>query len=172
MGFPPVVERDAIMLSGLRWVIKADRPKRRISHEGRFETCTYATRGRYGEVRGDGLPHAESFAKLLVRDHIGQNSKGFNPKSPPLDSGSGAGMTVMNRSSSERVTERGSGMKMGPRMREDTEGDGRFANRPCGRESCWARGSPPSPVFTRAGSNLPPSRGKGLVGVEVRGGRQ
>ena len=27
-------------------------------------------------------------------------------------------------------------------------------------------GSPPSPVFTRAGSNLPPSRGKGFVGVE------
>ena len=25
---------------------------------------------------------------------------------------------------------------------------------------------PPSPVFTRAGSNLPPSRGKGLVGAE------
>ena len=65
------------MLSGLRWVIKADRQKRRISHEGRFQTCTYATRGRYGEVRGDGLPHAESFAKLLVRDHIVQNSKGF-----------------------------------------------------------------------------------------------
>ena len=28
------------------------------------------------------------------------------------------------------------------------------------------RGSPPSPVFTRAGSNLPPSRGKGFVGAE------
>ena len=44
--------------------------------------------------------------------------------------------------------------------------DGRFANRPYGGECCRARGSPPSPVFTRAGSNLPPSRGKGLVGAE------
>ena len=26
--------------------------------------------------------------------------------------------------------------------------------------------SPPSPVFTRAGSNLPPSRGKGFVDAE------
>ena len=26
--------------------------------------------------------------------------------------------------------------------------------------------SPPSPVFTRAGSNLPPSRGKGFIGAE------
>ena len=40
------------------------------------------------------------------------------------------------------------------------------------------RGSPPSPVFTRAGSNLPPSRGKGFVGAgravrepPLRGGR-
>ncbi len=45
-------------------------------------------------------------------------------------------------------------------------GDGRFANRPYGRECCRARGSPPSPVFTRAGSNLPPSRGKGFVAAE------
>ena len=30
----------------------------------------------------------------------------------------------------------------------------------------WGRFSLPSPVFTRAGSNLPPSRGKALVGAE------
>ena len=37
---------------------------------------------------------------------------------------------------------------------------------PTGGECCRVRGSPPSPVFTRAGSNLPPSRGKGFVGAK------
>ena len=36
---------------------------------------------------------------------------------------------------------------------------------PTGGRMLPARGSPPSPVFTREGSNLPPSRGKGFVGV-------
>ena len=42
---------------------------------------------------------------------------------------------------------------------------GRFPNRSYGGECCRARDSHPSPVFTRAGSNLPPSRGKGFVGA-------
>ena len=59
---------------------------------------------------------------------------------------------------------------MDPRMREDngrgSRGGGRFANRPYEGTGGRVRGSPPSPVLTRAGSNLPPSRGKGFVGVE------
>ena len=38
----------------------------------------------------------------------------------------------------------------------------RGANRPFGGECCRARGSPPSPVFTRAGSNLPLLKGEGI----------
>ncbi len=44
--------------------------------------------------------------------------------------------------------------------------DGRFANRPCGGECCRARGSPPIPRLHEGRLNLPPSRGKGLVGAE------
>ena len=45
-------------------------------------------------------------------------------------------------------------------------GTGGSRTAPTEGEYCRARGSPPSPVFTRAGSNLPPSRGKGFVGDE------
>ena len=71
------------------------------------------------------------------------------------------------------------GMGMGPRiprtiggqdLGEDTgawgRGTGGSRTAPTEGEYCRARGSPPSPVFTRAGSNLPPSRGKGFVGDE------
>ena len=64
------------------------------------------------------------------------NERGFNPKSRPLDSGSGAGMTAMERPPSVGTAEgkrekmgprtredKGRG-KMGPRIREDKEGEG------------------------------------------------
>ena len=80
------------------------------------------------------------------------------------------------------------GRGMGPRIREDNgkgesgggavpepplRGVGRTAynGRPQGsplqgKDGGVGEGSPPSPIFTRAGSNLPPSRGKGFVGAE------
>ena len=56
------------------------------------------------------------------------------------------------------------GQREGGNARGRLGGEGRFASHPYWGECCRARGSPPSPVFTRAGSNLPPSRGKGFVG--------
>ena len=64
---------------------------------------------------------------------------------------------------------RGQRVGMGSRIREDNGsgwGTGGSRTAPTEGEYCQALGSPPSPVFTRAGSNLPPSRGKGFVGDE------
>ena len=55
-------------------------------------------------------------------------------------------------------TKVGSGFSWGDGSRA-----GGFMARRCWQ---WGRFSLPSPVFTRAGSNLPPSRGKGFPGVK------
>ena len=54
----------------------------------------------------------------------------------------------------------------GQRVGDWGRGAGGSRTAPTEGEYCRALGSPPSPVFTRAGSDLPPSRGKGFVGDE------
>ena len=62
-----------------------------------------------------------------MRDQVGLNERGFNPKCRPLDSGSGAGMTAMERPPSVGTAE-GKREKMGPRTRED-KGRGKMGPR-------------------------------------------
>ena len=60
----------------------------------------------------------------------------------------------------------GSPQPRGQRVGDWGRGTGGSRTAPTEGEYCRALGSPPSSVFTRAGSNFPSSRGKGFVGDE------
>ena len=116
--------------------------------DSRFRLCegTLSVRGD-----GDGSPLPS------LRGRVLRGGTGMGPRIRE-DNGGGDG-SPPPRLRGGRISTRGQRVEM-------AVGDGRFPNHPYEGECCRTRGSPPSPVLTRAGSNLPPSRGKGFVGDE------
>ena len=106
--------------------------------------------------KGDGSPHARGQREGVFQSTVSANQGGWVPACARTTGGGRATTRVAPTGDDWGWWSSNPFVSMG----------GRFPNRPYGRECCRVRGSPPSPVFTRAGSNLPPSRGKGFVGVE------
>ena len=102
--------------------------------------------GREGNREGDGSPHArgQREGELRATRFLGYARNDRWDWGLPDNGGSRTAPTRVGRTAYN-------GRPQGSPLQEKDGGVG-----------C----SPPSPVLTRAGSNLPPSRGKGFVGVE------
>ena len=140
--------------------------------EGRFETCPYR-----GESEGGNVRKMDSRPRLYGGGRFaGKRREGWVPACARTTRGRAArfpgcarnDMWVVGMGSRPRVLEAGSAGEQ--RIGRDgiTVGlGGRAVREPPLRERMLSgTGFTPSPVFTRAGSNLPPSRGKGFAGAE------
>ena len=118
-------------------------------------TIGRGTSSRLPSLRGQAVRGGTGMGPRMLR---GQRVGGGFPL--PLFTDTGGGM-------SSRFRLCGGGDSIARTMGGDWgRGTGGSRTAPTEGEYCRALGSPPSPVFTRAGSNLPPSRGKGFVGDE------
>ena len=134
-------------------------PRIRRVHEGRLSAggrgwvpAAARTTGGGGRPLGASLRGAEEGMGPRIREDNGSGGVGSRIPSARGETGSLWGD--------------GSPHTRGQRVGAWGRGTGGSRTAPTEGEYCRALGSPPSPVFTRAGSNLPPSRGKGFVGDE------
>ncbi len=141
------------MTCGVRW------------GNGRFANCPYGGRGKGGK-RGMGSACARTmgggvggraFPEPLLRG-VGSTAYDGRPQGSLLRGEDGR--VGKGNGSPHSRGQREGGKDIHPITRL-------HGARLCARATGGGGGgSPPSPVFTRAGSNLPPSRGKGFVGAE------